>query len=201
MNLNIYPYHRMEYLDKQMQVWSTRLRDDLRIDPLYSNQLATIIATEVAGLSDAVKQRIRDNSPISLNTRIEELIGFQSFMDQVAGAVSPSAVIRAQVVYQNYICFVYLGESCFNVLKNELPPGSTARKCCRFLTDNPIRAFRNAVAHANWCYLPDYSGLEFWARKGAEASEPMSRFEVSQEDLGFWQALARCTGYAIFISL
>ena len=144
---------------------------------------------------------MRDTSQIPLATRIEELIGFQGFMDHVGEVGGSPVVVRAQVVYQNYICFVYLGESCFNVLKKELPSGSTARKCCRFLTDNPVRAFRNAVAHANWRYLPDYSGLEFWARKGAEPNEPMARFEVSERDLEFWQALARATAYVAFLSV
>lgn len=48
-----------------------------------------------------------------------------------------------------------------------------------------MRAFRNAVAHANWHYLPDFSGLEFWTRNGAEPTEPMARFEVSQNHLDF----------------
>jgi hypothetical protein len=191
----------MDHLDRQMQVWSTRLRDDLKIGPPESNQLATTIANEVAALSEEAKQRGRDASQIPLATRIEELVGFQGFMDHVRELGALPVVVRAQVVYQNYICFVYLGDSCFNVLKKELPSGSTAKKCCRFLTDNPVRAFRNAVAHANWRYLPDFSGLEFWARKGAEPNEPMARFEVSQNDLGFWQALARATAYAAFLSV
>jgi hypothetical protein len=132
---------------------------------------------------------------------MEELIAFQGFMDHVRELGDSPVVVRAQVVYQNYICFVYLGESCFNVLKKELPSSSTAKKCCKFLTDNPVRAFRNAVAHANWRYLPDFSGLEFWAQKGAEPNEPMVHFEVSQNDLGFWQAVARATAYAAFLSL
>jgi hypothetical protein len=216
----------MDFLDKQMQQWSTRLRDDLRISPPESNQLATTISKEVSGLSDEAKQRVKAASPIPFATRIEELGAFQLFMDLV-GSVDPAgvnpAVVRAQVAYQNYICFVYLGESCFNVLKKELPTGSTGKKCCRFLTDNPVRAFRNAVAHSNWRYLPDFSGLEYWARKGAdlktvrecpkckhefapalkepEPMEEMLRFEVSQQDLSFWQYLARCTSYASFLSL
>jgi hypothetical protein len=192
----------MDHLDRQMQQWSTRLRDDLRIGPPESNQLATTIAKEVAALSDDAKLRIREASQIPLQIRIEELEAFQGWMDRVHTTSEPSPVaVRAQVVYQNYICFVYLGESCFNVLKRELPPGSTAKKCCRFLTDNPVRAFRNAVAHANWRYLPDFSGLEYWARKGAEPTEPMVRFEVLQHDLSFWQALARCTAYSSFLTL
>jgi hypothetical protein len=192
----------VERLDKQMQQWSTRLRDDLRIGPPESNQLATTITQEVAALSDEAKQRAREASQIPLKTRIEELVAFQGWMDLVHATPEPHPVIvRAQVVYQNYISFVYLGESCFNVLKSELPSRSTAKKCCKFLTDNPVRAFRNALAHANWRYLADFSGLEYWARKGAEPTEPIVRFEVSQQDLSFWQALARCTAYASFLTL
>lgn len=69
------------------------------------------------------------------------------------------------------------------------------------LTDNPVRALRNAIAHSNWRYLPDFSGLEFWAKKGAEVDEPPSRFQVTQHELGFWQTLARCVAYASYLSL
>lgn len=192
----------MYHLDNQMKQWSSRLRDDLNIGPPENNQLATTITAEVGALSVDAKHRVREASQIPLATRVDELIGFQGWMDFVAGLEKPHpTVVRAQVAYLNYVCFVYLGESCFNVLKRELPPGSTAKKCCKFLTDNPVRAFRNAFAHANWRYLPDFSGLEYWARKGAEPTEPMVRFEVSQQDLCFWQALARCTGYASFLTL
>jgi hypothetical protein len=136
----------MDHLDKQMQQWSRRLRDDLRIGPPESNQLATTITKEVDALPDDAIQRVKKASQIPLKIRIEELVAFQGWMDFVRATSEPHPVaVRAQVVYQNYICFVYLGESCFNVLKKELPSGSTAKKCCKFLTDNPVRAFRNAV--------------------------------------------------------
>jgi hypothetical protein len=117
----------MENLDRQMQLFSTRLQNDLKIKPVASEQLATTIAREVAALSEDSKQRIKEASSIPLKIRIEELSAFQGWMDLVrkAGKVHP-VVTRAQVAYQNYICFVYLGESCFSVLKKELPAGSTA---------------------------------------------------------------------------
>jgi hypothetical protein len=49
--------------------------------------------------------------------------------------------------------------------------------------------------------MPDYSGLVFWARKGDDPTQDPSRFEVSQNDLNFWQSLARCTAYAAFTTL
>lgn len=188
-------------LDQQMLQWSTRLRDDLTISPPESNHLATTIAKKVAALSSDAKIRIRGASLIPLETRWEELVAFQGWMDVVRNSNPPPVVVRAQVITQNYLCFVYLVESCFNVLKKELPSNSTAKKCCKFLTDNPVRAFRNAVAHSNWKYLPDFSGIEFWARKGSDPTEIPSRFEVGQQDLSFWQYLARCTAYATYLSL
>ena len=192
----------MEHLDEQMQQWSSRLRDDLRIGPPESNHLATTITKGVAALAADSKERVKEASQIPLNVRIEELVAFQGWMDLVHTQSEPHpVVVRAQVVYQNYICFVYPGDSCFKVLKKELPTASTAKRCCTFLTDNPVRAFRNAVAHGNWRYLPDFSGLEYWARKGAEPTEPMERLGVSQQDLSFWQTLARCTAYAGLLTL
>jgi hypothetical protein len=54
------------------------------------------------------------------------------------------------------------------------------------------------LAHANWRYNEDFSGLRFWARKGSDPNEPLSDFEVSQLELGFWQAFARCVAYVAF---
>ncbi len=192
---------RMEHLDDQMKQWSSRLRDDLSILPPESNRLASAIASEVGSLSSEAKQRVKDASLVPLAARIEELRAFQGWMDLVHGSNPHPVVVRAQVITQNYICFVYLGEACFNVLRKELPADSVTKKCCKFLTDNPVRAFRNAIAHSNWQYLPDFSGLEFWAKKGADPAEQPTWFTVLHQDLSFWQALARCTAYASYLSL
>ena len=104
-------------------------------------------------------------------------------------------ITRAQVIVQNYVCFVYLGEACFKNLKKYLEPGSVAKKCCNFLVNNPVRAFRNAIAHSNWKYNDDFSGIIFYARKGHQAAEPMTEWKLSDKDLAFWQSLARCTAY------
>ena len=53
----------------------------------------------------------------------------------------------------------------------------------------------------NWQYHSDFSGLQFWAKKGHDDTEPLYKFNLSQEDLTFWQALARCIAYASFLSL
>jgi hypothetical protein len=190
------------HLDVQMRYWSTKLRDVLKIAAPESDHLASTIEQEVAALSPDAKPRVRYASLIPLDARLEELHAFQAWMDVVhkSEAAGP-ATVRAQVVIELYICFVYLGEACFKVLNKELPGGSATKKCCKFLSENPVRALRNAVAHSNWQYLPDFSGLEFWAKKGADPTEEPSRFVVLQQELNFWQALARCTAYASYLAL
>jgi hypothetical protein len=42
----------VDHLDKQLQKWSTRLRDDLKIETAESHRLATTIAKEVAALPE-----------------------------------------------------------------------------------------------------------------------------------------------------
>jgi len=211
----------MDHLDNQMKQWSSRLRDDLKIMPPESNRLASTIASEVASLSPEAKQRIKDASLVPLPVRIEELQAFQGWMDLVHNSNPHPVVARAQIIAQNYIWFVYLGEACFTILRKELPAGSATKKCCKFLTDNPVRAFRNAIAHSNWRYLPDFTGIGFWAKKGPDAAKEVTcphcgkeltgywtktpehpeQFTVLQQDLSFWQAVARCTGYASYLSL
>ena len=94
-----------------------------------------------------------------------------------------------------------LGEALFKILAKSAPRDSLTRKCARFLTDNPVRAFRNAVAHGNWRYREDFAGLIFWARKGSDPTEELQQFEVLQHELDFWQTCARGVAYAAYLHL
>lgn len=194
-------HSNLAILDNQMIQWGTKLRDDIGISLESSKNLATTVASEISALPSESKQRIIESSPIDIEKRLDELIAFQGWMDYAHSHPRNPYITRAQVITEIYVCFVYLGESWFRVIRQEMNSQSTTKKCCKFLTDNPIRAFRNAIAHANWQYNSDFSGLEFWARKGQDDSEPMSKFDVSQRDLAFWQSLARCVAYASFLSL
>ncbi len=87
-------------------------------------------------------------------------------------------MVRAQVVTQNYICFVYLSEGWTKGLCRATPTGSVTRKVSSFLTDNPIRRFRNAIAHGNWRYSEDFSSLIYWAKKH-DTDETLTQYQVS----------------------
>jgi hypothetical protein len=194
-------HDNFDILDNQMIRWRTKLRDDIGISYQISKNLATTVASEISALSGESKQRIIESSPIHIQRRLDELVAFQRWMDYAHTVQNNPYVTRAQVITEIYVCFVYLGESWFKMIRQEMDSQSITHKCCKFLTDNPIRAFRNAIAHANWQYNSDFSRIEFWARKGQDENEPMSRFNVSQRDLDFWQYLARCVAYASFSKL
>jgi hypothetical protein len=186
------------HINQQMRSFAPYLRDQLEITTRQSNHLASEIASEIRKLSEEELNSIAALDPVGTYTRLDELKSFQMFMDIVHSIEPHPAVTRAQVVTQNYICFVYLGDACFKSLRKAAPLGSVTRKCCQFLTDNPVRAFRNAFAHANWTYRDDYSGLIFWARRGSDPSEMITKFEVDQNSLNFWQALSRCVAYVTY---
>lgn len=188
-------------LDEQLAPWSVRLVNDLKIAEGETRKLATSIASEVRFLPKAAKDSIIAASPVRLADRLQELQAFQGWMDTVHRSPQSAYVIRAQILTQNYICFVYLPESCFRVLSKVAPIGSVTRKCAQFLSDNPVRRFRNAIAHANWTYREDFGAIIYWARKGHDPNELMQKFEVAQEELSFWQALSRCVAYAAFSNL
>lgn len=190
-----------DQMDKQMAVWSERLVSELKITEANGRRLATTIAADVRFLPPEAKAEIRSSSPVPLSERLQELQAFQGWMDLARNHASSPFVVRAQVITQNYICFVYLPESCFRILAKTTPRDSTARKCAQFLSDNPVRTFRNSIAHANWTYRADYRAIVYWGRKGSDPKELLEKFEVTQEELSYWQSLSRCVAYAAFSNL
>jgi hypothetical protein len=190
-----------QHLDAQMQPFASRLTSEVKLTPEMAAKLATTIAADVRFLSSEQKAEMRAASPVPLEDRLTELQAFQGWMDQARTVRDNPFVTRAQVLSQNYICFVYLPEACFSILVKACPSGSAAKKCAQFLSNNPVRAFRNAIAHANWIYRADYGAIVYWSRKGSDLNEPLERFEVEQDDLSFWQALSRCVAYAAYSNL
>ena len=123
----------MKQIDKQMRAWSNKLIAKLKIKEEETQKLASTISSEIRWLSKEAKSEIKASSPIDIKNRHEELLAFQNWMDIVHTSENHPAVIRAQVIVQNYICFVYLNESCFNVLRKHVSSGGACKKCCNFV--------------------------------------------------------------------
>lgn len=86
--------------------------------------------------------------------------------------------------------------------KKIIQPGTLTRKICKFLVNNPVRAFRNSYAHGNWEYIFNPAGIKYYAYKGEikmdKENDVMTEYVVYQDELGFWQALAQSTAYTIY---
>lgn len=188
-------------LDQQLLRFAGNLAGDVGLRPDEIARVASCVGGEVRDLDRDAQTKICASSPVPIRDRLAELHAFQGWMDFASTVSGRPAIIRAQVIVQNYVCFVYLSEATFRVLRKVAPTGSVVKRCCQFLTDNPVRAFRNALSHSNWKYREDFHGLVFWARKGGDSSEELSRFEVGHQERDFWQSLSRAVAYAAYTSL
>ncbi len=188
-------------IDEQLREYVPELTTQLGLTTEVASKLATHVSANVRFLSVDQKNQIRSASPVPIQDRLQELYAFQGWMELASEIKGEPRITRAQAVTQNYICFVYLPEACFRVLSKVSPSGSPAKKCAMFLSDNPIRAFRNAIAHSNWTYRSDFKAIVYWARKGSDSSDPIERFKVDEKTLNFWQKLSRCVAYAAFVNL
>ncbi len=187
-----------------MRQYTSKLRDGLQIEAPFSDSLASAIASDVGRLSLEALRGIVSDDLVGLNRRTDELGAFEQFMDFGAslqtrkGASAP--LTRAQVVAQLYIVFVYLGDACFSKLRRLPSRGSVLKKCCGYLNDFSVRGLRNAVAHANWCYTDDFTGISFHYYKDEDRTVRVD-CSVSQLDLDFRDKLARVTAYAAFSAI
>jgi hypothetical protein len=143
-----------ERLDRQLKAFSDRLIKAVGISEQETTKVATSIAAEVRFLEPGSRAEVHAAGPVPLGDRLDELQTFQAWMDLASTVRGNAAVTRAQVIIQNYVCFVYLNEASFRALRKVSKPGSVTQRCCTYLTDNPVRAFRNAIAHSNWTYAP-----------------------------------------------
>lgn len=184
-------------LDDQIVRFRERLINDLGIDPSCCSRFASTLATDVSLLPiSAQKSLSAEDGPIRLSERFDEIIAFQSFMEFAHDFRTAPQIVRTQVIVQNYVCFVYLGDALFKKLKDAASPNSSLYLCSSFLTSDPIKAFRNALAHASWRYAPDFQSLQFWDLLRKKKEEQGMR-SVQNDELAFWQMLARVTAYVV----
>ena len=192
----------MKHLDQQLAKFRDRLCGEVGLEPEDSGKVATMVAADIRFLPPEAKKKISAASPVPLSARLEELVAFQTWSDFATSVPNNPAITRASVVVQNYICFVYLKDACFEVVARSAAAGSVAALSAEYLSRGAIRDFRNAFSHANWRYNATFTGLECWVLENARnRSGAMRHFEVSQADLNFWQALSRAVAYATYEQL
>ena len=117
-------------MDSQMKKWSPFFTEQLKIPHEKTNTIASIISSETINIPQKSREEIIAflSVPVSLQHRLDELKAFQGWMDTANSIQRNPFVTRAQVIVQNYICFVYLGEACFKTLKKYLESGEHYKK-------------------------------------------------------------------------
>lgn len=190
------------FLDQQLAAFDAELQHSVGLNANESHKVATFVSADVRFLPKDVKAEIEAASPVPLSARREELIAFQAWNDFAQSITANPAITRAQVITQNYVCFSYLKDACFEVIVRKSAADSVAARCSRFLTTGSVRDFRNAFSHANWCYNANFTGLKCWVLEDARRRDGKLReFVVTQNELTFWQALARGVAYATYEQL
>ncbi len=142
----------MKNLDFRLSRWRDKLVSEVKVPLDLCDKIATAIELEIERMTDEERRSLKEASPIDLKVRIEELLAFQVMMDTFNKVKPRPEIVRTQVIAQNYICFVYLKDTLFERLKVISQPGTVTKKCCKYLLNNPVRAFRNSIAHGNWAY-------------------------------------------------
>jgi hypothetical protein len=96
-----------EGLDRQLKTFSDRLTEAVRLEASETGKVATLVAAEVRFLEPASRAEVHAAGPVPLRDRLGELQAFQAWMDLASSVRGTAAVTRAQVIVQNYVCFVY----------------------------------------------------------------------------------------------
>ncbi len=191
----------MTNLDNQVYKFQEELTSELGLSQIEAIRVCSTIATEISSLPSKIIKNFIHESVIPLSVRHEELKAFQGWME-ISNNLKNPFVTRAQLITQNYVCFIYLKDSCFEFLARKMPKSTMTSKCCKFLVSGNVRKFRNGFAHGNWSYLPDFSGIEVWSLQDARIpNSSLVQTVVTQEQLNFWQTLARAVAYAIYETL
>jgi hypothetical protein len=192
----------MIVLDRQLKPFETQLVRDVGLSAEEAPKVATLCAADVRFLPVEAKRQIIEASEIPVSARYEELLAFQLWSDLIRKSAKPPPVVRAQVIVQNYVCFLYLKDACFEAIAKHAAEASVVARCARYLCRGAVRDFRNAFAHANWCYNTDFTGLKCWVNRNAfKPQEGRREFEVSQSEIDFWQTLSRAVAYSAFEQL
>jgi hypothetical protein len=193
-------------LDEKMATHQERLVQKVGLTEDCSNRLASCIAEDLRQKPELLDQLV-ESSPLPINERLNMFEAYQmEYLPRLRGRRPPlpnatsmtmeqfAFVIFDELLPSLYMCVVFAADNLFDCIKKGAPSGSVAKKCAKFIRDDPLRALRNALAHGNWRFA-GYGALEYWARKDDGSNHVhVTRFEIDHETLRFYLDL--CTYYA-----
>ena len=72
--------------------------------------------------------------------------------------------------------------------------GSVLKKCCKYLTDYPVRGLSHTMAHSTWRYADDYTGIVFHYYEDEQKTK-RADYTVTQLELDFLEQA--CEGHRL----
>lgn len=160
--------------------------------------LDTLAYHEVLSLRPMDLASLRANIPIPPERYREEMQAFQAWMEIAHRHASNAVVVRAQVITNLYVAFVWLRDSVLKPVSDALGKSTVFGCIFDFLNVGTPRRLRNAVARGRWTYSSEFGGLECW---DGPPEGPFEHFTVSQRDLNAWQMVSRAMGIAAILAL
>lgn len=161
------------------------------------SRLATSIYDEVAPLDERAVNELRLSMLVPPERWVEELAVFQSWTTIAHLNEGDPAIVRAHVMTELYISFVWLWDSLMKPAAAALSTQSCLARLERFLGSGRRGTLRNAVARGRWAPMPDSGGVECWA----ELTYGYQRVEIGRADLEAWQMLSRGAAIAVLLAL
>lgn len=159
------------------------------------SQLGSSVYAEVAALGEVEHNRLRRMMAVSPEAYLDEMGAFQRWSDIAHDLRADPVIVRAHVMTQLYVAFVWLRDSLLGPAADAVPSHSVTRCVIEFFRTGERRRLRNAVAHGRWRYMADFAGLDCWD------GTPPTHFEVSAEQLDAWQAISRGATIAVLLAL
>lgn len=189
-------------LNHGMRLHTGSLKSIVRLSHAECNSFASAIVADIDAMSNDIRYQLitKISTPVPITERLLELSAFQELMSNQQSFSHIPALVRTQIIVQNYICFVYLPDALFHSLAQFASRKSVLARVSRFLTSKTIRQFRNAIAHGNWCYSHDFTSIQYWYEL-EYGSRRVQQSTVDQTTMNFWQSLSRCTAYCAFVAL
>jgi hypothetical protein len=174
------------------QIWTLRNRIEIEgVSDIAWRRMATAIHSEVRAIDE---QALRGSLPISPERYAEEMEAFQAWMNFAAEHRENPVLVRAQVMTELYVAFVWLHGSLMRPLSERVDETTVFAAVWRFFDDGQRRHLRAAIAHGRWTYTRDFKGLELWMSRS-------ERLELQQADLDAWQMLSRGVAIAALLAL
>jgi hypothetical protein len=202
-------------IDQRLFKWADRIVKEINIPHDAAKRIASTIEKEFDTAKTEFLQDIKNLGPITPKRRLYILEG-QIFWKQfvrpkILHAPEPPQGIISKTWWEDshkyallmsslYMNYIYVGDGFFEFLKKHAPSGSVTKKVAQYIRENPLRALRNALSHANW-YLTT-NGIKYFARKGSDPNEPMAEFHASPQDMEFYDDFVSFAGWAaLFIAV